>query len=203
MNTKILFWDVDTQHDFMDPSGKLPVPGADEIVANLRRLTEFAVSHEIPIVASVDAHSEDDDEFKRFPPHCVAGTPGQKKISGTTAQDVQVADARRPKEQIAALSAGRIRQLIIEKRKLDVFSEPAADEILYGLAPEKVMVYGVTTEHCVYETVKGLAEREFKTYVVNDAIRAVDKKAGREAIRQMRRLGAHFILTNTALEEPR
>ena len=30
--TRLLFWDVDTQHDFMRSDGLLYVPGSDEIV---------------------------------------------------------------------------------------------------------------------------------------------------------------------------
>ena len=32
MRNDILFWDVDTQYDFMRPEGKLYVPGAEEII---------------------------------------------------------------------------------------------------------------------------------------------------------------------------
>ena len=47
-----LFWDVDTQFDFMYPDGKLYVPGAETIIPNLQCLTSFAAQHQIPIVAS-------------------------------------------------------------------------------------------------------------------------------------------------------
>ena len=37
-----LFWDVDTQVDFVDPGGVLHVPGAEAIVPNLEALTVHA-----------------------------------------------------------------------------------------------------------------------------------------------------------------
>ena len=83
MPSSLLFWDVDTQFDFMHPAGKLYVSGAETIISNLQRLTAFAVQHGIPIVASTDAHLETDPEFSQYPPHCLAGTSGQKKVEGT------------------------------------------------------------------------------------------------------------------------
>jgi len=60
MSVRALFLDIDTQHDFMDPDGKLSVPGAAEITGNLARLTQFAVEHGIPILSSADAHQRGD-----------------------------------------------------------------------------------------------------------------------------------------------
>ena len=76
-------FDVDTQLDFLFPAGALAVPGAEGIVPVLGALTRFAQSRGIQIISTVDAHTEDDPEFKIWKPHCVAGTAGQAKTSGT------------------------------------------------------------------------------------------------------------------------
>ncbi|NQU88116.1 MAG: cysteine hydrolase, partial [Mariniphaga sp.] len=47
---KILFWNVDTQKDFIDPDGKLYVPGAELIKGNLNVLTELAIKNKIRVV---------------------------------------------------------------------------------------------------------------------------------------------------------
>ena len=36
---RVIFWDVDTQYDFMHADGKLYVPEAERIITNLQRLT--------------------------------------------------------------------------------------------------------------------------------------------------------------------
>ncbi|HYU37607.1 MAG TPA: hypothetical protein VEL29_06685, partial [Gemmatimonadales bacterium] len=53
---RVIFWDVDTQYDFMHADGKLYVPQAERIIANLQRLTDYAHAHGIRIVASADDH---------------------------------------------------------------------------------------------------------------------------------------------------
>ena len=69
------------------PDGKLYVPDAVAITANLERLTRHARERGIPRVASVDDHTLEDSEIsdtpdfrETFPPHCLHGTEGQKKI---------------------------------------------------------------------------------------------------------------------------
>ena len=51
----VLFWDVDTQIDFMRPEGKLYVPEAETLEHNLKILNRLAHEHHIPIVASADS----------------------------------------------------------------------------------------------------------------------------------------------------
>src|SRR5205085_6340725 len=93
--SNLLFWDVDTQIDFIQPEGKLYVPGAEEITESLRRLTKAATDVGILIVASTCAHQPGDAEFQQFPPHCLAGTPGQKKIPETLADESYVIPNRK------------------------------------------------------------------------------------------------------------
>jgi len=47
----VIFWDVDTQVDFMEPEGKLYVPGAETIIPNLQALTASAAEHGILVIA--------------------------------------------------------------------------------------------------------------------------------------------------------
>src|SRR2546422_10104555 len=93
MVTGLIFWDVDTQYDFMRVDGKLYVPDAEQIIPQLAQLTRQAHEHGVRIVASADDHVpghrelSDQPDFKdTFPPHCLRGTPGQRKIPQTRLQ---------------------------------------------------------------------------------------------------------------------
>ena len=121
MPAPLLFWDVDTQADFICPDGRLYVPGAEEIVPNLRRLTEWAAGNGVLVIASVDAHHPDDPEFRIYPPHCLVGTAGQRKIPETRLPHALIIPNQRvdlPEDLTG------YRQLVLEKQQLDVFSNP-------------------------------------------------------------------------------
>ena len=100
---KTVFVDVDTQIDFLFPAGALYVPGAERLLPAIARLNHFAAAQGIPLISTADAHSENDPEFRQWPPHCVAGTTGQLKPAETL------------------VGAG---QIIVEKQALDVFTNP-------------------------------------------------------------------------------
>ena len=72
----LVFVDIDTQRDFLEPSGALYVPGSEGILPNLERLTRFAQSHRVPIVATACAIRPMMPNSPSFPPHCMAGTAG-------------------------------------------------------------------------------------------------------------------------------
>jgi len=61
---KTVFFDVDTQIDFLYPSGALYAPGAEMIVDRVAKLNCYAAAHGITVISSMDAHSENDPEFK-------------------------------------------------------------------------------------------------------------------------------------------
>ncbi len=70
----LVLWEVDAQADFMLPGGKLYVPGAEKIMANLNRLVEQVRQSRVLLISSADAHQPDDPEFREWPVHCVKGT---------------------------------------------------------------------------------------------------------------------------------
>jgi len=59
----IIFWEVDTQADFMLPHGKLYVPGAERLLPNIRRLTDAARHGQAFLVSHGCFHTVDDPEF--------------------------------------------------------------------------------------------------------------------------------------------
>src|SRR6202522_4878578 len=76
VSRNVVFWEVDTQADFMLPGGKLYVPGAERLLPNIRKLTDAAREERVFLVSHGCYHSKDDPEFQTFPAHCMKGTEG-------------------------------------------------------------------------------------------------------------------------------
>src|SRR5216117_908693 len=84
---RVIFWDVDTQYDFMHADGKLYVPEAERIITNLQRLTNYAHGHGIRIVASADDHvmghpeiSDSPDWQSTFPDTVCEAPPARRRF---------------------------------------------------------------------------------------------------------------------------
>jgi nicotinamidase/pyrazinamidase len=160
---KTVFFDIDTQIDFMYPAGALYVPGAERIlpvVADLNRRAPLVIS-------TMCAHAEDDPEFKLYPHHCVAGTVGQQKPAVTLREKRATLPAR----------ADGVQQLILEKQELDCFSNPSLGPLLAELNADRFVVYGVVTEICVRMCAFGLLKLGKRVELVTDAVKALDEGA--------------------------
>jgi nicotinamidase/pyrazinamidase len=190
MDRNLIFWDVDTQADFMLPQGKLYVPGAETIIPTLAKLSEWAARHDVLVVASADAHRPDDEEFSQYLPHCLAGTPGQKKIPETTLSP-QFTIPNRP--QAGLPEAEQYRQIVVEKQKFDVFTNPNTEAFLARLGKPDVVLYGVVTEICVFAATRGLLDRGYRVTLVEDAIRHLDQEKARFFLEEVRRRGGQII----------
>lgn len=182
---KAVFLDVDSQLDFLYPAGALYVPGAERIVPAIARLNRFAASHGIPVVSTADAHAENDPEFAQWPPHCVAGTWGQRKAEATLLDRRVVVPNRE-----CPLDLEGARQIVIEKQTVDVFLAPNLARVIRTLDAERFVVYGVVTEICVLYAARGLRKLGRPVTVVTDATRALTEAAARQALDEMRASGA-------------
>jgi nicotinamidase/pyrazinamidase len=194
----IFFLDVDTQRDFMLSAGALYVPGAERIIPKLRRLFDFARKNNISILSSVDAHVADDVEFNQFPPHCVQGTEGQRKIDETLLPR-PIMLQNKPIDRNLLDLVRKHQQIIVEKQTLDLFNNPVSERLLRVLPPHAI-VFGVTTEYCVKMACLGLRRIGVRTALISDAVRALAPKSEKEALEEMRRAGVELITLDTLLE---
>ncbi len=198
MNALIL---ADLQNDFC-PGGALPVPEGDRVIATVNRLQ----SHFDLVVATQDWHPADHGSFaanhpgKRpgevielgglrqilWPVHCVQHTPGA---------------ALRPE-----LSRDRIAEVFPKGTDagIDSYSgffdnghrkATGLGDYLGAVGVSDVFVCGLATDYCVKFTALDAVELGFVTWLVHDACRGIELRAGdvAEAIRQMQAKGVQLI----------
>lgn len=203
VSRRIIFWDVDTQRDFMLPGGKLYVPGAEKLIPNLDRLTDEARKDRVFLVSDACVHTPDDPEFQQFPPHCVRGTPGAEIIPEAVAERFLVLPNRR--EAAVPPDLTPYQQVILEKQTLDVFDNPLTETVLERLkrftdADAEFVVFGVVTEYCVRCVAKGLLARGRRVALVEDAIQTLKAEDGEGALAEMTSLGARMLATREAID---
>jgi nicotinamidase/pyrazinamidase len=198
LSRDLVFWEVDTQADFMLPGGKLYVPGAERLLRNIRKLTDAARHGLVFLVSHGCYHAKDDPEFKTFPPHCIKGTTGAEFVQEALTERVLTV-ANEPAAPVPR-DLSQYQQILLEKQTLDIFESRHAGELVERLDPDaEFVVFGVVTEYCVRLAAKGLLERSRRVSVVQDAVETLKAEDGQRAVAELRALGAKFITTEQAL----
>jgi nicotinamidase/pyrazinamidase len=177
---------VDVLKDFM-PTGRLPVPTGDEVIEPINSLflgcdlsDESDILGEVEydmVVAVCDSHPQDSEHFKKFPPHCVAGTEGADFADG--------------------LSSEYIEYIFLKgtEKKEDGFSG-ATPEVVNFLKEEgisEVTVVGVATEYCVKATALGFRAAGFSVQVLLEACRALSPEVENAAVHEMMAAGIEVV----------
>ena len=203
---RVIFWDVDTQYDFMHADGKLYVPEAERIIPNLQRLTDYAHRHGIRIVASADDHvrehaeiSDTPDWKTTFPPHCLRGTAGQRKIAETALRDALVIE---PEPQNRNALTDKVRgaggDILFHKHRFDVFTNGNVLPVLDVLDPNDVVLYGVALDVCVKYAIEGLLEHrpQARLFAVADAMKPIDRDAAEHLLKEWGEEGVRLVKTS-------
>jgi nicotinamidase/pyrazinamidase len=182
-----IWFDVDTQKDFMNPDGALYVTGAEKLKPNIAKLVDYALENDIPIFGSSDCHygtkyfSDVEGELKKyggpFPDHCMFDTDGSARIEETEESLVEE----------------------FEKQTYDVFTNSLIRQTLQDYDVDEAVVYGVATDYCVRAAVVGMEKLGIKCYVVEDAIAGVAKETTETSIAEMKVAGAKFVKTADVL----
>ncbi len=171
---------VDVQKDFC-PGGTLAVPEGDKVVPVINKVMgAFPL-----VVASKDWHPQDTVHFKKWPPHCVQGTPGADFHPG--------------------LDVSRIKKTFLKgaHNKDDGYSafEAANDNLADFLRKngvEELYVAGLATDYCVKATALDAEKNGFEAFVIEDAVAAVNKNIGddEKAFKVMRKAGVTMLTSD-------
>ncbi len=195
----MILWDVDTQVDFMLPQGKLYVPGAEETIPAMARLVTAARAAGVVHVASADDHELTDAEISdnpdfetTYPPHCLRGTRGARKIPETDQEDpVPITLEPLPERSLEG------REFLLLKKSFDVFTNPNAELLLERLDPDEIVVFGVATDDCDDAAIRGFLDRGRAVRFVEDAARGLDAERTARRTAAWRERGVAF----TTVEE--
>ncbi len=194
---KILFFDVDTQKDFIQPDGNLYVNGAEQLIDKFKKLIKHARDKGIALWGSVDAHHPEDEELNRnegpFPDHCMVGQTGQEKIEATQPiNPLWVENRPHTPEEIGKIMLHQ-GEVYFEKQSYDVFENPAIKECINKF--EIIVIFGVTSDYCIKAAAEGFLDHNKNVFIVADAIKPVDPEVGKKARELLHKKGAQFTTT--------
>ncbi len=172
---KLAFIDVDTQLDFLLPGGALYVPGAEKKIPAIARMNRYAAENGIPLISTVDAHTEDDPEFTQWLHHCISGTLGQRK----------------PEATLVSPSA----QIIVRKQSTVFYDHPALQTAIQEAGADRFIVYGVVTEICVKDVLLGLQRSGYAVEFIADASQELDSEAAEKMLKEFQTAGGGISTT--------
>jgi nicotinamidase/pyrazinamidase len=171
---------VDVQKDFLH-GGALAVPRGDEVIPVLNEyLTRFA-ARRLPVFATRDWHPPDHCSFHAqggpWPVHCVAGTTGAEFASAL--------NLPRDTTIISKPSAA-------DRETYSAFEGTDLEARLRAAGVQRLFIGGLATDYCVLNTVNDACRLGFDTFLLRDAIRAVNVQPddGERAELEMRYSGA-------------
>jgi nicotinamidase-related amidase len=144
---------ADMIFDFVDPAGKLYVPGIENMVPALAGIIAEARQAVVPVIYVNDAHEPDDDEFKQWPEHAVAGSPGAEVVGEL---------------------APREGDYVLEKKRYSAFYGTELDDLLKRLGVKHLVVTGTVTNICVMVSAIEALMRGYRVTVPRKGVHALN-----------------------------
>jgi nicotinamidase-related amidase len=150
----------DMCNDFVAPGGTFEVPGAAEIVPNLKALIAFCRSKSIPIIYTQHVVREDLSDIgiigAIWPQ--IADLVREKRGFVKGAEGMEIYDPIKPEPQ----------DIIIEKKRYSAFAHTDLDAVLRGKKRDTLIVAGVSTNIGPETTVRDAVVRDYKVIFVSD-----------------------------------
>ena len=184
--------DVDTQNDFLHPSGRACVRNYEEVLTNIRRIMAWARRGKVPVISTAEVYPNNNGCSEMS--YCLDGTEGQRKVPCTLLND----RASFPADNTNALPADVLlayRQVILHKRCIDPFDEPRIERLLSEVQADEFILIGAGTEDAVRATALGLLHRGRKVRIIVDALGSRNNREAKLALRKMEAKGAQLIMT--------
>ncbi len=168
---------VDVQNDFC-PGGSLAVSDGDKIVPIINQIEDKFDF----VISSQDWHPAATVHFEKWPPHCIAGTFGADFHPNLITDKIDLKLLKGTGNKDDGYSAFEATNVSL----IDYLHENQIQDLY---------VCGLATDYCVKATVLDAIENGFHTYVITDAVAAVNVEKGddRKALNEMYLKGCTLI----------
>ena len=154
---------IDMANDFVYPGGTIADAGGPEyqqraqaIIPRLAKLLGAARSAGIPVIYATDAHTPQDTELRKWPPHSMAGTHQAEIVADLTPQPGD---------------------LVWDKQTYSPFLNPEFEEMLEERGITKLYITGLHTDCCARHTSGDAFQRGYDLVWVTDALQAFTDEA--------------------------
>ena len=159
---------VDLANDFVYEGGVIADAGgadyqqrAQAILPGLKKLLAAAREAGVTVVYATDAHTEDDAELAKWPPHAMKGTHWAEIV-----------------EEVAP-EAG---DLVIEKTTYSPFVSSGIEAALRARGIERLYITGLHTDCCARHTSADAFQRGYDLVWVTDALQAFSEAAHQQGL---------------------
>lgn len=196
---------IDIQNDFL-PGGSLAVPGGDLIIPVCNDLQK----HFDLVVATQDWHPVNHKSFASthenkkpfdvidlngseqvlWPEHCVQGTEGAAFDELLNINKVEAIFRKGMDENIDSYSG-----FYDNGHK----KSTGLADYLKGRQVSDIYIAGLAADYCVYYTAKDALLRNFNTFIIEDATRAINQEGFKNAREDIRRMGGEIIAAKDLL----
>lgn len=190
--------DVNTQKDFFERRGAMPVANARAMIPALRKIVAWSKRNGAPVISSLESNRPIELSDSGTPICCVDGSGGQCKM------DFTIFPKRTNFELDTTLALPvnpfrQVQQVIFRKRGNDLLLNPKADRLFTYLPVKEYIIYGAGLETAVKSIVLSLLTREQKVSIIVDACGYWHKRQAQLAIRQLNAKGADLITVEDLL----
>lgn len=190
--------DVNTQKDFCERMGVMPVANARALIPALRRVVAWSKRNGAPVISSLESNRPLELTDSGTPICCVDGSGGQCKL------DFTILPKRTNYELDTTLSLPvnpfRTFQQVIFRKRGDLLLNPKADRLFTYLPVKEYIIYGAGLETAIKSIVLSLLTRERKVSIIVDACGYWHKRQAELAIRQLNAKGAELITVDDLLD---
>ncbi|RLD15532.1 bifunctional nicotinamidase/pyrazinamidase [candidate division KSB1 bacterium] len=197
---------VDIQNDFI-PGGALPVPDGDAIIPTVNALMPYFDL----VVATQDWHPQNHGSFASnhpgkkvydvielnglqqilWPDHCVQGSAGADFAPGLNTNPVEAIFRKGTDPSIDSYSA-----FFDNGRK----KSTGLADYLRGRGIDEVYVVGLAGEFCVNFTILDAVDQGFKTYLIENGTRPLNRNDFEKAKETMKQKGVRIITSDHILK---
>ena len=184
---------IDMQNGFCHPDGSVARGGASivdcqAVITPIAALREIVRSAQLPVI------------FTRFVYRADYADGGilVRELRPGLRERRSLVDGEWDAEIVPELTP-RVDEFVVDKNRFSAFYGTSLDTILRSLDIRTLIVCGVTTNMCVESTVRDAGQRDYRVYVVRDAVGELDRTRHEHALAAMA-FGFAYVVDRSEIE---